>query len=181
MLSCNVWGMRSLLSSTFFNGEVECNLASAWLNPIVAITTPLIQDEKPTTLAKVLGYRQLRLASLWLGATVVGLANSTLRNIRIRLTATEFNAAAWTGTHQSFLNVEPGSSDGPMIRREDECRLLFITACDGYTRPPVHPWKPFGETPLLDTELAVQQHATCRCHCLEYQTWNWNLANGEKA
>ncbi|KAJ6038459.1 hypothetical protein N7460_008230 [Penicillium canescens] len=179
MLSSNVWGMRSLLSSTFFNGEVECNLVSAWLNPIFAVTNPLVQGEKPLTLAKVLGYRQPRLASLWLGAIVVGLANPTIRNIRIGLTATEFNAAAWTGTHQSFITVEPGSNDGQMIRREDECRLLFITACDGYTRPPIHPWKPFGETRLLDAELAVQQHAACRCHCLKYKTWNWNLANGE--
>ena len=60
MLSSNVWGMRSLLSSTFFNGEVECNLVSAWLNPIYAITNPLVQGEKPLTLAKVLGYRQPR-------------------------------------------------------------------------------------------------------------------------
>jgi hypothetical protein len=179
MLSCNAWGMRSLLSSTFFNGEIECNLVSAWLNPIFAITNPLVQGEKPLTLAKVLAYRQPRLASLWLGAIVVGLANPTIRNIRIGLTATDFNAAAWTGTHQSFITVEPGTNDGQMIRREDECRLLFITACDGYTRPPIHPWKPFGETRLLDTEIAVQQHAACRCHCLKYKTWNWNLTNGE--
>ena len=91
--------MRSLLSSIFFNEEVECNLVSAWLSPIFAITNPLVQDEKPLTLTKVLGYRQPRLASLWLGATVVGLANPTIRNIWIGLTATEFNAAAWTGTH----------------------------------------------------------------------------------
>ncbi|KAJ5135140.1 uncharacterized protein N7515_004418 [Penicillium bovifimosum] len=172
MLSCNAWGMRSLISSTFFNPKVECNLASAWLNPIFAVTTPLIQGEKPLTLAKVLAYRQPRLASLWLGAIIVGLANSTIRNIRIGLTATELNAAAWTGTLQSFITMEPGCNDGQMIRREDECRLLFITACDGYTRIPIQPWKPFGETRLLDTELAVQQHAACRCHCLKYEAWH---------
>lgn len=66
-----------------------------------------------------------------------------------------------------------------MISREDEARLLFITASDRYIQVPVHQWKPFGETLLLDTELAVQQHAACRCHSLKYKTWNWNLANGE--
>ncbi|KAL4889385.1 hypothetical protein BDV59DRAFT_195789 [Aspergillus ambiguus] len=179
MLSCNVWGMRSLLLSTFFNGDIECNLVSAWLNPIFAITNPLVQSEKSLTLAKVLGYRKPKLASLWLAAILMGVANPILRNIRIGLTATEFNAAAWTGTHQSFITAEPGGNDGQMISREDEGRLLFITGCDGYTRPPIHPWKPFGKTRLLDTELAVQQHAACSGHCLKYKTWNWNLTNGE--
>jgi hypothetical protein len=178
MLSCIVRGIQPLLSCTFFNGEVEYNLVSAWLNPIFAIINPLIKAKQSLSLAKVLGYRQPRLASLWLGATMVGLANPILRGIRIRLTV-ELNAAAWTGTHQSFMTVEPGNNDGQMIRREDECRLLFITACDRYTTPPLYPWKPFGETRLLDTELEVQQHVACRDHCLKYKTWNWKLANGE--
>lgn len=78
--------MRSLLTSALFNEEIECNLVSAWINAIFAITNPLVQDEKPVTLAKVVGYRQPRLAGLWLGANVVGLANRTIRNIRIGLT-----------------------------------------------------------------------------------------------
>lgn len=178
-LSCNVWGMRSLLSSAFFNEEVECNLVSAWINPIYALLKPLVQDEKPLTIAKVLGYRQPRLASLWLGANIVGVAKSTIRTIRIGLTATELNAAAWTGKNQSFITLEPGSNDGQTIRREDECRLLFITTSDGYTRHPIQPWKPFGETRLHDTELQIQQHASCHGHCLKYKTWNWNLLNGK--
>lgn len=44
-LSCNVWGMRSLLCSTFFNAEIECNLVSAWLNPAFAIINQLIQED----------------------------------------------------------------------------------------------------------------------------------------
>ena len=75
--------------------------------------------------------------------------------------------------------MKPDISDGQIIRREDECRLLFITACHGYTRPPVHPWKPSGRTPLHDTEILAQQHAGCNCHILEYKAWIWNLANGE--
>lgn len=66
-----------------------------------------------------------------------------------------------------------------MIRREDEYRLLFITGCDGYTKPPMHPWKPFGEIPLQDSELPVQQHAYCDSHFLDYGTWNWSLTNGD--
>lgn len=32
-LSCNAWGLRSRLCSTFFGPDVECNLVSSWLNP----------------------------------------------------------------------------------------------------------------------------------------------------
>jgi hypothetical protein len=64
------------------------------------------------------------------------------------------------------------------IRRDDECRLLFITASKRHERPPVWPWKPFGATQLCDTELTVREHAQCAAtHCLEYQSWEWLLLN----
>lgn len=178
-LSCNVWGMRSLLHSTFFNAEIECNLVSAWLNPAFAIIDQLVQEDNQSMLANVLARRQPRLGCMWLGAVLVGIAKSTLRDIRIGLTALELNTAAWTGIEQSFITGKPSTSDGLMIRREDECRLLFITHYDGYTRLPLHPWKPFGETRLHDAELSVQQHAHCNFHFLDYESWRWSLANGE--
>jgi hypothetical protein len=177
-LSCNVWGMRSLLCSTFFNAEVECNLVSAWLNPAFGIIDPLIKEGNFQKLAVVLARRQPKIGALWLGAILVGNARSTLRDIRIGLIALDFHAAAWTGTIQSFMAIEPGVIDGETITREDECRLLFITGCDGYTRAPIFPWKPFGKTRLSDTEINVQQHARCNCHRLEYISCHWDLSNG---
>ncbi|KZF20395.1 hypothetical protein L228DRAFT_250079 [Xylona heveae TC161] len=179
-LSTNVWGMRSLLCSTFFNADIECNLVSAWLNPAFAVIDPLLREENVPVLAKVLANRQPKLGSLWLGAIFMGVAKSTLRDIRTGLTAVNLSMAAWTRTEQSFITSEPGASNGETIRREDECRLLFILGVDGYTRAPVHPWKPFGETRLSDAELSVRQHASCGCHCLEYISWNWTLTNGKE-
>lgn len=174
-----MWGMRSLLHSTFFNAEIECNLVSAWLNPAFAIIDRLVQEDNQSMLANFLARRQPRLGCLWLGAVLVGIAKSTLRDIRIGLTALELNAAAWTGIEQSFITGKLCTSDGLMIRKEDECRLLYITHYDGYTRPPLHPWKPFGETQLHDAELPVQQHAHCKFHFLDYESWRWSLANGD--
>ena len=178
-LSCNVWGMRSLLHSTFFNAEIECNLVSAWLNPAFAIIDQLLQEDNQSMLANVLARRQPRLGCLWLGAVLVGIAKSTFRDIRIGLTALELNASAWTGIEQSFITGKPSTSDGLTIRREDECRLLFITHSDGYTRIPLHPWKPFGETRLHNAEIPVQQHAQCKSHFLDYKSWRWSLTNSE--
>ncbi|GMG38898.1 unnamed protein product [Aspergillus oryzae] len=179
-LSSNVWGMRSLLFSTFFNADIECNLVSAWLNPAFAIIDPLLEANDLPMLAKVLANREPKFSSLWLGAIITDIAKITLRDIRTGLTALDLNAAAWTGTVQSFIALKPGLSDGITIRREDECRLLFITGCDGFIRVPIYPWKPFGATLLYDTEPQVRQHACCGCHCLEYHSWNWVLANGEE-
>ncbi|RAL17789.1 uncharacterized protein BO97DRAFT_430721 [Aspergillus homomorphus CBS 101889] len=164
-LSSNVWGMRSLLCGTFFNADIECNLVSAWLNPAFAIIDPL---------------RDPKLGSLWLGASLVGIVKSTLRDIRIGLTALNLNAGAWTGTEQSFLTSQPQATDRETIYREDECRLLFLAGSEGHNRVPSWPWKPFGETRLCDTELTIRRHAHCGCHLLNYRTWVWTLSNGKE-
>lgn len=123
-----------------------------------------------------LANRQPRLGILWLGAILTDLAKAILRDIRAGNTALDLPASAWTGTTQTFLTSEMGTSNGESISRDDECRLLFITACNGHERPPVWSWKPFGETQLCDVELPVRQHAQC-VHCLEYESWEWMLAN----
>lgn len=175
-LSSNTWGLRSLLHCTFFNPDIECNLVSAWLNPAFAILDSI--PPKQSALATFLANRQPRLGILWLGAILIGLAKSILRDIRAGMTALDLTASAWTGTTQTFLTSKLGTSDGEPIRRDDECRLLFISACEAHNRPPIWPWKPFGATPLRDTELPVRQHAQCAGHCLVYESWEWILTNG---
>ncbi|KAJ5333011.1 uncharacterized protein N7506_006794 [Penicillium brevicompactum] len=166
-LNSNAWGVRSLFCSTFFNPDIECNLVSAWLNPAFAVLE-LIRESEISP----------RLGILWLGATLAGLATPFLRDIRTGMTALDLAASAWSGTASTFLTSEMGTNHGDKrIRRDDECRLLFITACEGHDRLPVWPWKPFGYTQLSDTELPVQKHAHCEAHCLEYEFWEWNLTS----
>lgn len=93
------------------------------------------------------------------------------------MAALDLPASAWTGTTQTFLTSQMGDNNGESVRRDDECRLLFITACEGHERPPIWPWKPFGVTQICDTELPVRQHAQCAAHCLEYESWEWILTN----
>lgn len=175
-LSLNTWGLRSSLYSTFFNTEIECNIVSAWLNPALAILDSI--SSKTTTMAALLINRQPRLGILWLGAMFTDLAKSILRDVRTGMTALDLPAFAWTETTQTFLTAKIGPSNGDSIRREDECRLLFITASEGHDRPPIWPWKPFGSTRLCDAELSVQNHAHCAAHFLEYDSWEWILTNG---
>ncbi|KAJ5124396.1 uncharacterized protein N7515_008221 [Penicillium bovifimosum] len=174
-LSSNTWGLRSLLCSTFFNPVIECNLVSAWLNPAFAIIESI--SPRKNELAAFLANRNPLLGTLWLGAILTDLAKTVLRDIRAGMTALDLPASAWATTIQTFMTCNMGTSNGESIRRDDECRLLFITACEGHDRPPIWPWKPFGDTQLCDTDLTVRQHAQC-FHCLEYESWEWILANG---
>jgi hypothetical protein len=106
------------------------------------------------------------------------MAKSVIRDIRIGLVALDLHAAAWTSTIESFITINPGKAEEKTILREDECRLLFIIGSEGHTRPPRSPWKPFGNTPLNETELEIQSHANCNCHCLEYVSWHWESLKG---
>ncbi|GLA34046.1 hypothetical protein AnigIFM63309_004073 [Aspergillus niger] len=174
-LSSNAWGLRSILCSTFFNKDIECNLVSAWLNPAFAILNSISSKNKST--AAFLVNRQPRLGILWLGALLTDLAKSILRDVRAGMTALDLPASAWTETTQSFLTSEIRPINGDSIPRDDECRLLFITASEGHDRPPIWPWKPFGATHLSDTELSVREHAQCTGHFLEYDSWEWVLTD----
>ncbi|KAJ5267502.1 hypothetical protein N7478_010310 [Penicillium angulare] len=173
-LSSNAWGLRSLLCSTFFNADIECNLVSAWLNPAFAVLDSI---QNKSSMATLLANRLPRLGILWVGAILTNTASSVLRDIRAGMTALDLPASAWTGTTQTFLTLKLETNYSDLIPRDDECRLLFITACEGHDRPPVWPWKPFGFTQLDDTELPVRKHARCNSHCLKYDYWEWILTN----
>ncbi|KAK2760784.1 hypothetical protein FQN54_002022 [Arachnomyces sp. PD_36] len=182
-ISCNIWGIRSLLHSTFFNPEIYCNLVSPWLEPAFKIIDPIVERGEYMLLASMMARRQPPLGSLWLGAILTGAAKPILRDIRSGQYALELNSSAWTSTTQSFLTVSPShldASDDPIIHRSDECRLLFLTGSEEHSRVPICPWKPFGTTSLCDTEIEVQTHSHCKGHSLQYIDWCWDLEGGMK-
>ncbi|KAJ5712701.1 hypothetical protein N7493_009169 [Penicillium malachiteum] len=177
-LSSNTWGLRALLSSTFFNADIECNLVSAWLNPAFGIIQSISSEN--TALATFLANRQPRLGILWLGAILTGIAKRILQDTRMGMTCLDLPVSAWSGVRQSFLTSETVTIHDEVISRADECRMLFMTASasECHSRPPLWHWKPFGSTKFCDTELSVQLHAQCTSHCLEYEAWEWILTNG---
>jgi hypothetical protein len=78
----------------------------------------------------------------------------------------------------SSIRSYPPSMTHMLITRADECRLLFITQCEGYSRIPVCPWKkPFGSTAVADVEPKHMRHQG-HCHCLKYASWRWDLDRG---
>ena len=180
-LSCDCRGMQSLLCGSFFDPEVCCNLVSSWLEPIFSIIDPIIERGDFEKLAIVMGKRQPKLAPLWLGAIISGMAQIILPYVRNGLLSVELHASAWTATAHSFISLRPSTScavNSQEIHRSDECRLLYLTESEGHSRVPICPWKPVGTTPLCDTEIEVRQHAKCSGHYLQYLGWCWELVGG---
>ncbi|MCJ1345861.1 hypothetical protein MMC31_004070 [Peltigera leucophlebia] len=179
-LSCNTAGIEALLCGAFFDPQVTCNLVSSWIEPIFEVIDPLVAKSDYKTLTIVMGKRQPKLAALWTGAFISGVAKNIFPHVRIGLLRTEIHSSAWTGTAHSFISLKPTtfvSTETEMLR-SDESRLLYLAQCDEHCRLPVSPWKPFGATPLGDTEIEVRQHARCTGHYLQYMGWAWDLIDG---
>ncbi|KAL3420257.1 hypothetical protein PVAG01_08756 [Phlyctema vagabunda] len=180
-LSCSSRGIESLLCNTFFDPHIPCNLVSAWIQPIFEVLDPLIARKEYAILAMVLGRQQPKSAGLWAGALITGMARSILQHCRNGFIAIEPHSAAWTGTTQTFMTLEPQPlPNSDSIYRTDECRLLYLAGEKLNSRLPVCPWRPFGTTALSDTDICVRTHANCKAgHYLRYSSWYWGLRDGQ--
>lgn len=174
-LSCNTRGIRSLLSSVFYEPGIACNVVSPWLQSMFAVLNS-VEDNR--ILAHMLMSRVPHLAFFWLGGAIMGIHKDVLRDGQFGLIPTEPHAAAWSGTMQSFMQepIHPAANES--ILRSDECRLLYLTQEEHHTSWPVCQWTPFGTTALKDTEIDVRLHANCTVHGLQYAGWKWTCRNG---
>jgi hypothetical protein len=95
-------------------------------------------------------------------------------------TLPNLDAAAWTGTRQSFMDAPQSGLTGPpeSVSRADVWRLRHD--CHGecpydefWTTPP-YGWPPFGTMRVADVELEIRQHVACT-HVWRYDYWTWTL------
>lgn len=93
-LSCNEWGMRSLLHNIFFNADVYCNLVDAWLRSAFQIIDSIVDRGDYMLLVTVLAKRKPVLESLWLDAILIETAKSILQAIRAGQSTVNLHAAA---------------------------------------------------------------------------------------
>ncbi|KAH7115725.1 hypothetical protein EDB81DRAFT_848494 [Dactylonectria macrodidyma] len=143
-LSCHVKGLQSILLGVFFEPGVECNKAGLWLQGALHVADSLVATE-PWVLGRMLMDRLPEAAPLWLGVTILGLQQRYIRQVGFGQIPTDLNAAAWSGTMQSFIQ-EPSAdhSGGPAwISPED------------HSRAPVCQWAPFGTTAIEQVEQST--------------------------
>lgn len=181
-LSCNARGVKSLLNSIFFEPDVPCNSCGAWLQGSFAF---LDSDKSgdPRVLLSTFIERDPGLGPLWLGAFITGAAERCLQEARMGWWKVDISAAAWTGTHASFIQepVTKAPPDAQEISRADECRLMYLSHEPDHAFPPLFPFPPFGCTAMEDTDLDVRRHARClAAHGLEYSCFTWDCQGGKK-
>ncbi|KPM44959.1 hypothetical protein AK830_g1622 [Neonectria ditissima] len=176
-LSCHARGIQSNLLSVFYESGVECNKAGPWMQGALDVATPLLESE-PWVLGQMLMERLPEIGPLWLGATVLGLQGNLLKQAGHG--PVNLNAAAWSGTVQSFLQ-EPSLGvchETKLITRADECRLLYLAQADDHSRAPFCQWAPFGATEIEYTDIEVRMHKDCRGHTLQHNGFTWNCVSG---
>lgn len=181
-LSCNSPGVKTLLNSIFFEPGVACNVCGAWLQGSFAfLDSDKARDRY--TLLRTFMKRDPGVGLLWLGAFITGAEARCLRDARLGWWKVELSAAAWTGTHVSFIQdpVPKAPPNACSISRADECRLMYLSHERDHAVAPLFPFPPFGSTAMEDTDLDVRQHARCpAAHRLEYSSFTWDCQGGKK-
>ncbi len=182
-LSCYNKGVRPMLLGAFYNPDIECNAVSPWLQGTMKILSAIIRGGEPLLMARMLMDRNPNVAFLWIGAAVLGLHHDILEEVRHGHIPCSHLSAEWSGKVQSFVQ-QPVSNpavapDSGAISRADEGRLLHLTQTKGRISVPRCPWKPFGTTPLEDTDVGVRIHANCAGHGLQYQGLVWTCTGGK--
>lgn len=173
-----------LLWSIFWEPDVPCHCAGAWLLPIATTLKPIIEDNNLEHLARVLSFTPV--APLWLGLALCGprgIIKSVMRSITALAeyphTKPDIDSAAWTGIAQSFLHLH---SPGPYLQvdgtvsRADVWRLRH-DCYDKYNpvtfeHTPPHGWPPFGKMQEQDVELEIRSHLSCSPEWA-YSHWTW--------
>ncbi|KAI1070690.1 hypothetical protein LB507_006696 [Fusarium sp. FIESC RH6] len=177
-LSCNARATKALLTSVFFEPNVESNICGMWLRGSFAFISTI---KDPHQLLRTLIKRDTDIGFLWVGAFIIGSHQKALSEGRSGWWKIDLGAAAWTGTSMSFIQgqVPRPTTGATSISRADECRLLFLCHGMDYTTPPLFPFPPFGSTDLDDTNLDVHEHSLCGTdHGLIYCGLTWRCEDG---
>ena len=181
-LSLCPWALGPALWSIFWEPDVPCNYAGAWIGPIAAFLEPIINDNDMELLAKVLSFTKI--GPLWLGVTLCG-RGAIVKSILPYLTELrdypftrpDIDAAAWTGISQSFIDERRSRFFcEEKISRADVWRLRHDRYTEysnnGFLYTPPYGWPPFGEMRAEDVELEIRSHLRCS-HDWQYTHWSW--------
>lgn len=171
-LSCYTRGIRPILFSVFYDPSVECNAVATWLQGSLTAIDRLT-GRSSLALGCLLARRSPRASFLWLGAIALGLEDDLLVEVRRGQLPIDLLSAAWSGTTQTFMQLPASGPYTYTVPRADECRLLYLSRSDDHTRVPLVQWKPFGSTPIEDTDIEVRKHVTCPSHRLALGAFEW--------
>jgi hypothetical protein len=187
-LSCIPNILTSSVFGCLWEREVECNLVSEWLGPLLQECIPsLLKGDRYETIIHMMALRRPNSAPLWLGMWITGLISRIFDLAAKIVPSISLEATHWTASSQSFMDptfygvpqIEKGTGSECFIRREDEFRLLFLLDVSShYPSPPICPWAPFDAVGIETCAPEIQEHVRCG-HRPIYQFWTWLGGDGK--
>jgi hypothetical protein len=189
-LSCIPNILSSSVFGCFWEPEVECNLVSEWLGPLLQECIPyLLKADRFHTIIHMMAQRRPNSAPLWLGMWVTGLIPRLFDLVEKIIPSISLEATHWIASSQSFMDpilygvprIEKKANSQCFIRREDEFRSLFLIdiISSSYPSPPICPWAPFGQVGIETCAIEVREHIRCG-HRPMYQYWTWLGRNDQR-
>lgn len=180
-LSCDSKATRATLLSIFYGPRIECNAVTPCAQGTVASMDSSAGRNKALSVCLCTPGAP-NIAFPWLGSFILGLYHKLLdQGLRFGQSPIDLHFAAWTGSVQSFIK-EPVAT--PLvgkkgISRADKCRLLFLSQSSDHNQPPICQRRPFGTTPVADTDIDVRKHESCQGYQLRYKGILWRC-NGTR-
>jgi hypothetical protein len=191
-LSMHPRSVGSIIWSIFWQPDIETNLVSPWLSSIHTVIKPLLESRNLLQLAKVFAVRRPRVASWWLGIFLLG-DTAILDWIARYLDTLEERwgfgsmappdpaVAAWTGSPQSFLDVESSrryTDPKELVPLADLLRHRYNFRLQDESSRTLS-WRPFGTIgkEFIEPELWPWLE---RGHAREYVHWVWWVKVGRQ-
>jgi len=177
----------SIIWSIFWQPDVDCNLVSPWLASILDTLEPVIKQKRVDILVKVFLSRRPRVAIWWVALFLLGdlaildwierYAVKLEEKYRFgSLSPPDPMVSAWTGSRQSFLDLDrdsfyPASDD--LVSRADLLRCRFDLKLQDSAGSNLS-WRPFGYIQKKHVELEVWPQLETR-YSRKYHSFTWYL------
>ncbi len=179
-LSCSSRGIESLLCSQFFEPSVPCNLVGPHILGIRRAIEAIQSDNRFLTALMIT--RNPALSPLWHAANWSGYWPKVLRSALGALGALpplNLAVASWTGTVQSFLQVDYDSLTNKSDYLARACEFSYTYMIIPDLNVPLTSSPPFGEVALDKTNLDIRAHLPHHHEPRWHRTY-WILDQGDE-
>ncbi|KAJ3467522.1 hypothetical protein MRS44_005086 [Fusarium solani] len=177
----------TVIWSILWQPDVDCNLVGPWLAAVLDTLEPAISQEQPEVIAKVFISRRPRVAIWWVALFLLG--DPTLLGWIIRYTVKmeekygsgslsppDPMVSAWTGSKQSFLDLDKDSlyiEPSDSVSRADLLRCRFDLKLQDSASATLA-WRPFGYTQKGRVELELWPQLETK-YTRKYHSFTWYI------
>ncbi|KAM0361041.1 hypothetical protein ACHAO7_012050 [Fusarium culmorum] len=186
-LSIHPPSIGSIVWSILWQPNVDCNLVSPWLASFLDTLEPVIEQKQVEVLVKVFLSRRPRVAIWWVALFLLGdmAILDWIRRYAVKmeekyafgsLSPPDPMVSAWTGSKQSFLDLDKDSlytAPDDLVSRADLLRCRFDLKLQDSAGSNLS-WRPFGYIQKKQVELELWPQLETR-YSRKYHSFTWYL------